>query len=298
MEESDHELHTTQLIPSTELTAISERKLKANRENALKSTGPKTARGKAYSRRNALKHGLFVNRLTDFEALSENPHEYDALLKGLLDHYQPLGRAEEIAVERVAVCCWRLKRAWRYENAMNLDAAREVLRSEVHEQGEYCQKLDQEEAATIKELQIAKEEIDKTGQVSDELKQRIFAMQPGFEAMWARFDEQAQHWVKQPNVWKRFRRLKPEGRSLVLRMYTVEEAISFFEHIGQRRYLNVMETAIGRHAIPTPDVVDTILRYEAAAERSLDRALARLERLQRRRLGERIPPPLNLCLTH
>ena len=38
--------------------AISERKLQANRANAKKSTGPRTARGKAYSSRNARKHGL------------------------------------------------------------------------------------------------------------------------------------------------------------------------------------------------------------------------------------------------
>ena len=36
------------------------RKVEANRRNALQSTGPRTPRGKAYGRRNALKHGLFV----------------------------------------------------------------------------------------------------------------------------------------------------------------------------------------------------------------------------------------------
>jgi hypothetical protein len=37
---------------------ISQRKLEANRANAKKSTGPRTARGKACSRRNAIRHGL------------------------------------------------------------------------------------------------------------------------------------------------------------------------------------------------------------------------------------------------
>jgi hypothetical protein len=37
---------------------ISERKLRANRANAKRSTGPKTEAGKATSRRNALKHGI------------------------------------------------------------------------------------------------------------------------------------------------------------------------------------------------------------------------------------------------
>jgi hypothetical protein len=37
---------------------ISTRKLQANRNNAKRSTGPKSERGKAFSRRNALKHGI------------------------------------------------------------------------------------------------------------------------------------------------------------------------------------------------------------------------------------------------
>ena len=38
---------------------ISERKVQANRANAKRSTGPRTEVGKAASRRNALKHGIF-----------------------------------------------------------------------------------------------------------------------------------------------------------------------------------------------------------------------------------------------
>jgi len=51
-------LQTSELKPT-----ISEARLRANRENAKKSTGPKTSRGKAYSRRNALKHGLLIKRI-------------------------------------------------------------------------------------------------------------------------------------------------------------------------------------------------------------------------------------------
>jgi hypothetical protein len=42
----------------TQESTISDRKRRANRENARKSTGPRTEDGKAKSRRNALKHGL------------------------------------------------------------------------------------------------------------------------------------------------------------------------------------------------------------------------------------------------
>ncbi len=39
----------------------------------------RTSRGKAYIRKNALKHGLFIRQITDFEALVEDPQEYQDL---------------------------------------------------------------------------------------------------------------------------------------------------------------------------------------------------------------------------
>jgi CRISPR/Cas system-associated endonuclease Cas1 len=46
--------------------------------------------------------------------------------------------------------------------------------------------------------------------------------------------------------------------------------------------------------LPSEEVLDKILRYEAALERQLYRAMIQLERLQRRRLGESVPPPLTM----
>ncbi len=96
MKDSDQGAGRAQAPKPNQLATVSKRKLQANRENAKKSTGPKTPRGKAYSRRNALKHGLFVRHITDFEALREDPWEFQALINGLWDQYQPIGKAEEI----------------------------------------------------------------------------------------------------------------------------------------------------------------------------------------------------------
>jgi hypothetical protein len=279
------------------LAKISDRKLKANRENAKKSTGPKTPRGKAFSGRNALKHGLFVRHITDFEALSENPQEYEDLLNGLWDQYQPVGRAEEIEVERFALCCWRLKRAWRYENAVNLAARRDFVRAELADQKPYCEERDKEEEAVILQLQSAKKELEDGGQVSQELKQRIFAMMPDLEGLWSALEKAAQERVEEVGMSKMFRKLSPEKRSRVLGLYTVTHEIALLEELSVRRWTNVMEVAVGRHAIPNSDALDKILRYEAAVNRDLGRALDRLERLQRRREGEMIPPPVSLRLT-
>jgi hypothetical protein len=282
---------------TTEAIALSPRKIAANRQNALKSTGPKSLRGKAYSKRNALKHGLFVNHVTDFEALHEDPQHFEKLLSGLWDQYQPVGKAEEIEVERIAVCCWRLKRAWRYENAVNLAARRDFVRRELNEQAEYCKEKDKEEEALISLLQQAQKHIAESGQVSEELKQRMFTTSPGFESFWSDLDKAGQKIVAEAEKSTLSRRLDAQQRSRLIALYTVTRAITFLEPMSQRRWTNVLETAAGQHAIPNRDVVDKILRYETTIERSLSRALDRLERLQRRRTVEPIAPPLSLHLS-
>jgi hypothetical protein len=43
--------------------------------------------------------------------------------------------------------------------------------------------------------------------------------------------------------------------------------------------------------LPSPEVLDKIQRYETKLERQLYRAMNQLERLQRMRRGEVVPPP-------
>ncbi len=298
MKDSDARTNVApQSTRSNQRPPISARKLKANRENAKKSTGPKTVRGKAFSRRNAVKHGLFVNSVTDFEALYEDPKQYQELLNGLWDQYQPVGRAEEMEVERIALSCWRLKRAWRYENAENLAARRDFVRAELDYQEEYCKQKDKEEEAIIVELESAKKEIEETRQLSQERKQRIIVMMPGLQELWLALDERAQKLMEHPSAANMMRKTNPEWRIWASDIYTVTQLIAYLKDLGQRRYLNVREAAVGRHAIPNPEVLDRILRYETTIERYLNRAMERLDRLQRHRRGEAVSPPLSVHLS-
>jgi hypothetical protein len=50
--------------------------------------------------------------------------------------------------------------------------------------------------------------------------------------------------------------------------------------------------------LPSSEVLDRILRYETALERQLYRAMNQLERLQRRRMGEVVPPPISMEMSH
>ena len=87
-------------------------KLESNRINALKSTGPKTRRGKQASRQNALKHGIFSQELlvseSDMPAFEELRSELAAQLK-------PTSPLQEIGFEAIVSFCWRCKLANRLE---------------------------------------------------------------------------------------------------------------------------------------------------------------------------------------
>src|SRR4051794_16422397 len=90
----------------------SDKQARANRQNALKSTGPKTPEGKAATRLNALKHGLLSRETLlpgeDEEALRE-------LGERLRDELQPVGELENLLVDRIIASYWRLSRLGRVE---------------------------------------------------------------------------------------------------------------------------------------------------------------------------------------
>src|SRR5215216_1757460 len=93
----------------------SARKAAANRQNALKSTGPKTPDGKAAVRLNALRHGLLSEEILlpgeDEEALRE-------LAEGLGAELQPVGELEKNLVDRIIFLTWRLRRLGRVETGI------------------------------------------------------------------------------------------------------------------------------------------------------------------------------------
>ena len=74
-------------------------------------------------------------------------------------------------------------------------------------------------------------------------------------------------------------------------------AKSLIEQLREIRRRNVKELAYDQHAIPNSDALDKMLRYEAAIDRNLNRAVDRLDRLQRRRKGDPALPPLSVRLT-
>ena len=101
-----------------DVVSISPEKLAANRRNARLSTGPKTETGKNHSRINALKHGVLASVLVISAGSWEDPADFEELLRALAADLKPLGKLEEMLVEKIAVCWWRQHRALRYEAQM------------------------------------------------------------------------------------------------------------------------------------------------------------------------------------
>ena len=90
----------------------SKKQIEANRKNAKRSTGPKSAIGKTGSRMNACKHGLTAETIV---IADEDPAEFDSLRAAFTEEFAPRSAVEGELVERLAGIAWRLRRVPRFE---------------------------------------------------------------------------------------------------------------------------------------------------------------------------------------
>ena len=95
---------------------VTEKMVEANRQNAQKSTGPKTEEGKARSSQNSVRHGILAQHMYLTDTPAESPENFEIIMSGLYDAYNPQDGHETILIQRIAVSYWRLARAYRYES--------------------------------------------------------------------------------------------------------------------------------------------------------------------------------------
>ena len=89
--------------------------LDANRQNSKKSTGPKTAEGRAASAANSTRHGLTANPTTIFENNPNERSQYDSLKAKLLKQCLPEGELELQTFERYVFALFQVDRARQME---------------------------------------------------------------------------------------------------------------------------------------------------------------------------------------
>ncbi|MGH9433647.1 MAG: hypothetical protein ACRD3T_19125 [Terriglobia bacterium] len=117
----------------------SPQRIAANRRNARKSSGPRTAAGKVRASRNRLKHGRYAGKdspslrtiYASIVELGEDPEEFTRLHQDLLDSYRPATRAAALLVDDLAARRWERQRLERGQAAL---LARRVQQLEIARQ--------------------------------------------------------------------------------------------------------------------------------------------------------------------
>jgi hypothetical protein len=294
----------------------------ARRKNAQVSTGPQTQTGKRRSRWNARTHGLLSKEVVIRKGdAKENAAEYRALLELLLDEQQPVGMLESMLVERIAVCYWRLRRVLRAEVGEIRKTADSAIEQEVADQLEDAQSrvaMLPLAAATygtdvvlrrlqrnsfgltylMEVLDDVRAAVEVDGKLSDESSQRLMKTFGSAETgLWYwcflfthRIDLQDPDDAGQgltPDIFKgMILHLLDEHRG---HLATLKESREESEELS-------LDARMARLVLPDARTADKLLRYETAIERQMYRAMNQLERLQRQRLGDIVPPPLSIEL--
>jgi hypothetical protein len=282
--------------------------------NPQPQTGPTTIAGKHRSRWNATTHGLLAKAVVITEGDGkESKAEFHRVLDGLRHDLRPEGMLEEILVERIATCYWRLRRALRAEVGEIGRGQGTIKWQATFERGDLLTRFQQlphifrgDMTKTgvgiellLDALDEVKESVEENGVLDKEsgaLLMKYFGHEESGLWWWCRLlTRMAEHGpsedspeVPSPEVCKAaiLKLLSMKREYLV----TIKEGIEEKEHL---------ELAVRTASLSLADApsTDKILRYETTIERQLYRALNQLERLQRQRLGDAVPPPISIDLS-
>lgn len=281
-----------------------------------RATGPRTPQGKERSKFNARKHGLFSKAVL---LQDESRTEYDALLDGLMEDFQPRGKLEIVLVENLATLLWRKRRLLQVETA-EVEKAQQFANLDPALQN----RLDELEYAQLKGASDAK-----LGHSNPLLLVRnaidiLNLHRLCFMADDSQHEDAARRTLKsiygypdggpQPYGWRQMSLMlsklsssaeaeqgKEDSKDPPDVKQIVDKAISqeimrlakLHDDVAKVETLR-REHNVAAARVPSQEVSDRLLRYEASLDRSFDRTLGQLERLLRMRLGQPVLPKLEV----
>jgi hypothetical protein len=280
---------------------ISEKQREANRRNASQSTGPKTEAGKQASRMNAVTHGLLAKTVAitagDYQ---EDEQEFGQLLEDLREQFTPVGVAEDLEIQKIALCYWRKMRAVRYEHGAirkrtgDMREREELSREQLFDLALSCGSNLERSSRGIEYLidsleAVKQEALD--GTVSDESQEWLEQHFPDeFAAPEDTLDDEtllAELTETGPGVPEDDRRQRMDTIDEQLRRLSrLREKVAAIEELN-------LDSKLRAAALPGPGAVDKLIRYETSNDRELDRTLKRLERMQERRCATGDSHPTN-----
>ena len=280
-----------------------EKQLEMNQQNAQKSTGPKTEEGKAVAKVNAVKHGILSDAVVITKGEGQERKEvYLRLYDGLRDYFKPEGTMEEALVEQITVTLWRKRRVLRFELG--------CLRKQLDAYQEAARASDDEDILSRRRKTVYKQLV--------EAQQRLTSYQEGKADLEngcdILSDEAAEAWVenylavaerhgleaKEPTevrdqlVAQGLTEAQIRQELLQVDKEGFQETQAEIEALEPQAALELERLAL-LGSVPASGLdLDKIIRYEASLDRQLYKAINQLERLQRRRKGEDLPPPVVL----
>jgi hypothetical protein len=294
-------------------TTTSIAQIEANRANCRRSTGPKTAEGKANSKMNAIKHGILSSQVVvQGLQVRERRKDFQELRKRLWEELAPVGTMEEMLVDRIATAHWRMRRALMAEAGeivLSVDgghwartkrepAAFEPLfkgmRDAVTEMEQSARGL----AGLVDALEELHGDVTREGELTEAALGRFRERLGGTDNSLARELAELRKALTTSSDPAGGDAVREEQRRLVLGR--IEGRLNLYRELSEECEEREEKEEAARQAaevLPAPAVVDKVLRYEGTVERQLYRAMNQLERLQRRRNGEAIPAPITMDIS-
>jgi hypothetical protein len=287
---------------------MSPKQIEANRRNAKKSTGPKTTNGQAVSKMNALKHGILSKEaVVHGRCIRESKREFAALHQRLWEDLNPVGLLEEILADQIVTAHWRLRRLLKAESGEIALSVDEGQWERTHRHPALTTMLWDSFGDPVhgmrgssfgnrfmeNQLKEVRASVEKDGELTEAAIQSViyqgkpYGLTEDLEKLRSQL-QQNPDGLDEPAL-----RAKQKGRALA---YIDRKLCFILMNKSDCEERERMDEASRQSAavLPSPEVMDKIMRYEAMLKRDLHRDMIQLERLQRRRLGESVPPPLTM----
>jgi len=289
--------------------ALSAAKIAANRKNAKNSSGPKSVQGKRFASRNAMKYGIFA---PDMLLPAESRMQFDQERKDAFTDFAPVGFRERVKVQIYFANYWCLQRVYR---AVAGETNKSISEFDPRAEIATCEHTlpYRQAVADLKKLEEIEEEISLQGSVSaenldwlqrlsygDAVRDFVQLIQlaqehdnredscPGREvppAAEGQTPTKAMSAATSPEDGGFVADLLLSGLQS-LKAVILREILHHGDYLPQR-----VEAKRKALQVPQEGVLNRLMRYERHLLNNMTNTENQLERLQRLRRGDEVPPP-------
>jgi len=298
-------INTTQTMKKNR----SPKQIEASRRNAQKSTGPKTPEGKAASKMNALKHGILSTKevLVRGRNILEKESEFEDFHQQFWEDWNPVGAMEIELVNQIVKTVWRLRRVRKAESAeiaLSVDGGQWDRQCHGSDNNIKLWMLESDpvpvmmqsvfgNSILIDELKKARDSVEKEGELTEAAIKSV-VISAGANSVTTDLEKLRLQLLENPDGLDE-PALRAKRKQQSLAHIDGKLATILLVRLGCKLREEIDEESRQSAALlPSPEVLDKLMRYETMLKKDLHRDMIQLERLQRRRKGEAVPPPLTM----